>query len=209
MKKPLWVVVLILVAELAVVLLLVPGDWTAQTVKKEEQLIESHLGSRARTWIYGKADDWYQSAMVDSGFSAGMYYVLIPTDEQKANSKGMESMGSWWFEWVEGRITAFREMTYQFMARAALLAVWAPYMLLLLIPALYDGIMVRNIKRSNFDYSSPVLHRYSARFTWHLLVGMLIAFFLPIALNPVFIPVILMLCCVLIGIMVGNLQKRI
>lgn len=209
MKKPLWLVAWILILELVVILLLVPGEWTERTIEKESQLIEASLGGQTRSWVYGKADTWYQSAMIDTGFYEGMYYTFIPTDEQKKGAKGMEKMGSWWFSWLEGRIKSFADVVYQFMARAALLSVWAPYMLLLLVPAVYDGAMTRNIKRTNFDYASPVLHRYSTRFTGHLLIGMLIAFFAPIALNPVFIPVILMICCVLIGVMVGNLQKRI
>lgn len=209
MRKPLWLVAWILVIELVVILLLVPGGWTERTIQKESELIESNLGSQARKWIYEKADDWYQAAMIDSGFYEGMYYTFIPTAEQKEGARGMEKMGSWWFNWLEGRIQSFSDVVYQFMARAALLWVWAPYMLLLLVPAIYDGAMTRNIKRTNFDYASPVLHRYSTRFAGHLLIGMLIAFFAPVALNPVFIPIILMICCVLLGVMVGNLQKRI
>lgn len=209
MKKPFWLVAWLLVIELAVVFVLVPGDWTNRTIEKESRLIEANLGSEARSWIYGKADQWYQSAMMDSGFYEGIYRTMIPNNDQRANSRGMQGMGSWWFRWVQSRIEAFADIVYQFMSRFALLVMWAPYMLLLLLPALYDGLMTRQIKRTNFDYASPVVHRYSTRLSGGLLIGLVIAFSAPIAMNPVIIPVVMMVCCVLLGLMVGNLQKRI
>ena len=99
MKKPFWLVAWLLVIELAVVFVLVPGDWTNRTIEKESRLIEANLGSEARSWIYGKADQWYQSAMMDSGFYEGIYRTMIPNNDQRANSRGMQDMGSWWFRW--------------------------------------------------------------------------------------------------------------
>ncbi|MEC6096342.1 DUF4400 domain-containing protein, partial [Enterobacter hormaechei] len=72
----------------------------------------------------------------------------------------------------------------------------------------YDGMMTWRIKRTNFDYASPVLHRYSVRGTMYLMAGLFIAFFIPIALDPVVIPMTMMTCCVLVE-RSGNLQKRV
>ncbi|MFC6674118.1 DUF4400 domain-containing protein [Marinobacterium aestuariivivens] len=209
MKKPLWLVVWLLVIELVVILLLVPGDWTDKAIEKESRFVESNLGSGARYWIRRKADDWYHLTMIDSGFYEGMYFTLIPTEHERARSRGMQNMGSWWFQWVEGRMEALANVVYQFFTRSALFLLWAPYMLILLAPALYDGAMTWKIKRTNFDYASPVIHRYSIRLTTYLILGLGIAFFAPIALNPVIIPVVMMVCCVLIGLTMGNLQKRV
>ncbi|ENX5681582.1 DUF4400 domain-containing protein [Salmonella enterica] len=82
-------------------------------------------------------------------------------------------------------------------------------MLILFVPAVYDGMMTWRIKRTNFDYASPVLHRYSVRGTMYLMAGLFIAFFIPIALDPVVIPMTMMTCCVLVGLTFGNLQKRV
>ncbi|CEE92455.1 membrane hypothetical protein [Xenorhabdus nematophila str. Anatoliense] len=60
-----------------------------------------------------------------------------------------------------------------------------------------------------FDYASPVLHRYSVRGTMYLMAGLFIVFFVPIALDPVVIPLTMMTCCVLVGLTFGNLQKRV
>jgi hypothetical protein len=209
MKKPLWLVALLLMVEVLVILLLVPGDWTNRAIDKETSLVEANLGIDTRKWIEDKADRWYQSAMIDSGFYDAMYYTLIPTEQQRANSRGMENMAPWWFRWLKDRMEAFANVVYQFFTRSALFAVWAPFMLILLAPAVHDGMMTWRIKRTNFDYASPVVHRYSIRFTGYLLMGLGIAFFAPIALNPLIIPIVMMICCVLIGLTIGNLQKRV
>ncbi len=209
MKKPLWLVAWLLVIEILVILLLVPGDWTDKAIEKESALVEASLGSESRYWIREQAESWYQSVMIDSGFYEGMYYTLIPTEEQRKNSRGMENMGTWWFEWAKGRMEALANVVYQFMTRTALFMTWAPYMLILLLPAIYDGMMTWRIKRTNFDYASPIIHRYGIRFTGYLVLGLGIAFFAPIALNPIIIPIVMMICCVLIGLTMGNLQKRV
>ena len=209
MKKPLWLVAWLLVIEILVILLLVPGDWTDRAIEKESALVEANLGSETRYWIREQAESWYQSVMIDSGFYEGMYYTLIPTEEQRKNSRGMENMGTWWFVWAKGRMEALANVVYQFMTRTALFMTWAPYMLILLLPAIYDGMMTWRIKRTNFDYASPIIHRYGIRFTGYLVLGLGIAFFAPIALNPIIIPIVMMICCVLIGLTMGNLQKRV
>lgn len=209
MKKPLWVVAWLLVVEILIILLLFPGDWTKKAIEKESELVESSLGSEQRYWIKEQAESLYQSVLIDSGFYAAMHYMLIPTDEQRRNSHGMEKMGELWFKWVKGRIDALAIVVYQFMIRLALLMSWAPYMLILLLPAIYDGMMTWRIKKTNFDYASPVIHRYGVRLIAYLMLGLGIAFFAPIALNPIIIPIVMMICCVLMGITIGNLQKRV
>ena len=209
MKKPWLLVAWLLVIELLAILLLIPGDWTDRAIKRESELVEQSLGVEARDWIQNKASTWFRSSVIDSGFYEGMYQTLIPSEEERQKSKGMQDMGKGWFVWVKGRMEAFVNVIYQFYTRLALLAAWAPYMLILFVPAVYDGMMTWRIKRTNFDYASPVLHRYSVRGTMYLMAGLFIAFFIPIALDPVVSPMTMMTCCVLVGLTFGNLQKRV
>ncbi len=209
MKKPFWLAAWLLVIELLVVLLLLPGDWTSRAIKREAEMVEQNLGREARKWIGTKATTWFRSSIIDSGFYEGMHRTLIPNASEKAKSKGMENLGHSWFMWVEGRIEALMNLIHQFYSRLALLVTWTPYMLILFVPAIFDGLMTWNIKRTNFDYASPVIHRYSMRGSFILLVGLFIAFFVPFALNPIIIPISMMACCVLVGLALGNLQKRV
>ncbi len=209
MTKPWYVVLSLLLLELCVILLLIPGPWMQQQVLKEADYVKASLGVETRDWIHGRANDWFDGAIVRSGLYEEMYRTVIPTEAEKRKSRGMENMGKEWFRWLEERMTATLAAFYQFLTRCALLLVWAPYMLLLLIPAVYDGWTAWKIKRTNFDYASPVLHRYSVRGSFILLVGLAITFIAPIALTPMMIPVVMMSACVLMGLAMGNVQKRI
>ncbi|TFI47252.1 DUF4400 domain-containing protein [Diaphorobacter sp. DS2] len=209
MTKPWYVVVSLLLLELCVILLLIPGPWMQEQILKEADYVKSSLGVETRDWIHGKANDWFDRSVLQSGLYEELHRTVIPSDREKRKSRGMENMGHDWFVWLEGRMTAALAAFYQFLTRCALLLAWAPYMLLLLIPAIYDGWTTWKIKRTNFDYASPVMHRYSVRGSFILLVGLANAFFLPVALTPMLIPVVMMAMCVLLGLAMGNMQKRI
>lgn len=209
MTKPWYVVACLLLLELCVILLLIPSNWMQQQIVKEASYVETSLGIETRDWIHEKANAWFNRSVMESGIYDEMYRTVIPTDAEKRKSRGMENMGHDWFTWLEGRMIAVLAAFYQFLTRCALFLAWSPYMLLLLFPAIFDGWTSWKIKRTNFDYSSPVLHRYSVRGTAVLLIGLLLTFCAPIALTPMLIPAVMMSCCVLLGLAMGNLQKRI
>lgn len=137
--------------------------------------------------------------------------MLIPSEKQKAKSRGIQNMGTaeGWFNWVQGRIDTVSEVIHHTFIRVSLLKVWAPYLLILFVPAVYDGVMTWKVKRTNFKYVSPVLHRYGLRGIGLLGVIFIILFFAPFAINPMLIPAGLIVICLLLGMTIGNTQKRI
>jgi len=209
MRKSLFVMIWVFVIELLTIVLLIPGNWTDKIIKKESVLIEQNLGTQTNEWIQNEASKWYQSSIIESGVYDAMYDYLIPTEEQKNRSTGLENMGKVWFKWVKQRLDAFFYVVYQFYTRFALFLIWMPYICILLIPAIYDGFMSWQVKRTNFDYVSPILHRYGTRGLLYVIGTLLIAFFSPIVLNPIIIPISMMVCCMLIGVVLSNFQKRI
>ena len=73
----------------------------------------------------------------------------------------------------------------------------------------FDGITSWRIKRTNFAYVSPLLHQLSTRGIACVVVGLVALFLAPLVLEPTLIPAGLMICCVMAGLMVGNLKKRL
>lgn len=209
MKKPFWLVAWLLAIEVVVILLFMPGDWTKTAIIKEGQYVTNTLGQDSARWVQSKATQWYESSMIDSGFLDALHKHVLPSKEEKARSRGMETAWDPWFNWLTGRLDAFSKVVYQFFSRLALAWIWLPYMAILFLPALYDGMNMRRIKRTNFDYASPVIHRYSVRSATALIMGLLIAFFFPVAIDPIIIPIVLMCTCILVGLGVSNMQKRI
>jgi len=209
MKKTWLLGLMLLAVEIVIIAILIPGDYTGKTINKELAMIERSLGAETLEWVKGQSQEWYVATMLETGIKDGMYYTLIPTEEQKAKSTGLETFGDWWFDLAADRIDSLMLVIQQLYLRVALLVVWAPYVLLLLIPAIFDGVMTWKIKATNFDYASPVKHRYSARVFGFTLLGMLMMFLLPLPVPPSVIPIALMVMCIAIGLMVGNYQKRI
>ena len=68
MNKPLWLVIWILCIEILVVLVFVPGDVSVSVIKKEAEMIDGMMGVESKNWIHLKAQRWYQSLILDSGF---------------------------------------------------------------------------------------------------------------------------------------------
>lgn len=209
MNRPWFLVAVIIAIEIMVIALIFPGNLTYKAIQSEYAMVGRYLGTDTQQWVNTKASTWYRSSMLDSGFLEGMRRAVTPSKEEIARSRGMEGFGKLWFDFLGNRIDAFSKVVFQFYSRGALVLLWLPYMLLLFVPAIYDGMMNWRVKRTNFSYASPVLHRYSVRGAMILLGGMAVAFLLPIAIHPIVIPAIMMGCCVLLGISMGNMQKRI
>ncbi|MFC1336960.1 MAG: DUF4400 domain-containing protein [gamma proteobacterium symbiont of Clathrolucina costata] len=208
MKQPLWLAIWIVAIEAIIVTVLIPGDWTARVIEQESELLEMRLGAEEHRWVHDRARSWFNSTLMESGVYQTALNHIVPTEEEKARSKGMEEMGGVWFSWAEGRLQAMANAYYHILARLALLLTWAPYFLILLIPAVFDGITTWRIKRTNYDYSSPLLHQYSTLGIAYVVIGMVALFLAPIVLDPTLIPAAMMIVCVMAGLMVGNLQKR-
>lgn len=195
--------------QILAIVILIPGNWTHKAVTKELALIRDGLGVETATWVQEKASSWYVSGFIETGIQDEAYRVLIPTEEQKQKSTGLESLGDWWFPMVEDRLNGFFAALYQLLVRVALFAVWSPYMLLIFVPAIWDGWMMRSVKKTNFEYASPIIHRYGVRGIVFVVFSLGFVFTLPIALDPRIIPIALIATAVLTGMIVSNLQKRI
>jgi len=209
MKQPLWLALWIIAVEAIIVTVLIPGDWTQRVIEQESELLEIRLGPEEHRWVHDKARGWFNSTLIDSGYYQIALNHIVPTEEQKSRSTGMEDLGSIWFKWAEGRLQAIANAYYHILARFALLLTWAPYFLILLVPAVYDGITTWKIKRTNFAYSSPLLHQYSTMGILYVFIGLVALFLAPIVLDPTLIPAAIMVICVMAGLMIGNLQKRV
>ncbi|MGH0003625.1 DUF4400 domain-containing protein [Pseudovibrio ascidiaceicola] len=209
MSKPFVWAMLALSLQILAIVILIPGNWTHKAVTSELALIESGLGEETANWVQDRASSWYVTAFIDTGIQEEAYRLLIPTAEQKRRSVGLENMGDWWFPLVEDRLNGLFATIYHLLIRVSLFVVWSPYMALIFAPALFDGWMMRSVKQTNFQYASPVVHRYGVRGVAFVVFAMVFAFTLPIALDPRIIPVALILVAICLGLIVSNMQKRI
>jgi len=208
-SMPWWQKVLAGFAWIVLILLLVSSDFMDQSLVRERNYVERDLGEESCQYVYDEAADWYKTLFVDSGIYTTLHRTLIPNEDEKQHSRGMETMGSAWFKWIEGRLDASMRVIYMFLTRCVQMLLWIPFIPLVFLPAFYDGLMVRKIKRTNFDYSSPALHSYAVRSSWTMAFFLFLGFFAPVAIAPVVFPIVIFICGSLMGLSVANIQKRV
>lgn len=209
-NKRTWAAMLILILSWTFLLLIgLSSTLLDETLETEARQVEHDLGEDSARYVYSHARQWYQFLMVDSGAYRTLHRTMIPDDREKQRSRGMTTMGERWFDWVEGRLDAVVRLIYLFLARLWVLVLWLSFVPILLLPAIYDGWQVRCIKRTNFDYASPVVHKYAVTAVKLLLAGLGIVMTLPFALSPITFPIILIVVGLFSGLSVANIQKRL
>ena len=77
---------------------------------------------------------------------------------------------------------------YLAMRRFFLMLSWWPFLLAILFPFAMDGLARRKVKQSNFDYSSPLAHRYGFFTLLGILYLMLVGLTFPFPLPPQTMP---------------------
>jgi len=177
-------------------------------VVDEYNMTQSYLPESTVRKITTRANNWYTTIIVDSGFEAGTYALFLPNREQMRTARQMGKLGEKEFPWFEKKLDAFFYCIHQFLFRLSHLLAWYPFLLLLLIPSIIDGWMRRAIKKTNFDYTSPFFSHYSKTTIILLILGSWCALWVPLSLPPWLIPVSYGVIAMAAWILTGNIMKR-
>lgn len=200
----------ILFVEILLVAVLVPSTWTENAIRTENQWVRDRMGSDSAAWIERTATRWYTATVVDSGFLEAAYRHMIPSEEEKRRSRGLEGLGERTvFPYIEARLKVFFYTVYQLFARFAVLLAWLPFLLIVAAPAVIDGILSWRARRLTFAYNSPLVHRYATVTIGYGFLILLIALFAPIALPPEFFPVVLSTMALAATFMTAHAPKQI
>lgn len=208
-RRPLAAALWLLLFQLLIVLLLVPGDWMRQVIAKEHAWLWEDMSQPTAEWIEQKALAWYDRSVVRSGFLDATYNHLIPTEAQRAQSRGMENIGTTWFPLVESRLQAFFSTVYQIFLRLALLLAWLPFFTITAIPAVLDGMMAWKARQASFAYASPVMHRVSLHVVLWSMWSLLVLLIAPVPISPAVLPAFGIVIPLALSFMTAHTQKRV
>lgn len=230
-----WLVFIVVSSVVALVLTFTTADYARLTSAKEAEKIEVALGRDTLTTVNAIAEGWYYGFFAryvnnlnNESNPSNPSSPSSPSMERKGKGKGkgegIDFSGFFGFEfeaepissshsafrrWLEKRTEAFLDLGYWFLRRLALFVVWLPIWIPMLILASLHGYWDREIKKTDFGYTSPVLNHW-ARSIMHLLTMItLLLFVVPVAIDPMIFPVFLILETILAGVAMGNVQKRI
>jgi hypothetical protein len=193
-----------------VIICLVPLDWVERQVVQERQIYVAHLGGETAVELITVANQRYQRWFEESGVHAAIRNAMIPSDEERQASKGLENLGSATvFPYFESRVDAFHMICYIAILRGSSLVIWWPLLVPMMLAAMNDGYQAWRKKRYTFEYTSPLLHRSAWRTFVYLPAMLWIFLIIPIVISPMVMP---MLCGVFAGLamlFIRNTQKRI
>ncbi len=209
-KKTGWpIAVIAILLQVIVVLTLVPNAWMAKVQERERALLISGLGHSGAAWVSRKGYDWYMTAFFNSGAVKGTYDLFIPDRQKRPAERGFERFGTPWFKYVEGRLSAFWTAVSLMSCRAAMAIVWLPYLMILAVPSVLDGMMMWRARREGFAFSSPVVHRYSLRASHALAWLSVISLTAPLAIHPLVFPALLFGAVLSLGVVASSMPRRI
>jgi hypothetical protein len=209
MLRAILICCVLVVTETALVILIVSHDWIESRISRERALMGAVIGGAAETELDLAAGRAFTRLFEDTGIRSALQRFALPTDEERANSVGLQDLGSPLFDWAATRLEVLWHGAYQALYRLIALGRALPCALLILVPSVVDGLMQRKVKQRNFGYASPVRFNTAIHCCALALYSIPIYLFLPLAITPTVIPAWTLATSLAVLLLTSNLQKRI
>ena len=142
---------LLFVAEAALALIFVTPDYAVKQSVREAQWIELFLGVDSAQRLQERADETYRIVILETGADQKIGRI-IPSEEERAKSKGLERLGETIWPHIQERIDALLDLFYWFIRRLHLLLMWLPACIPALAASAISGLLTRRIKQTNFHH---------------------------------------------------------
>ncbi len=198
---------LILLGESIAVILLVPPTVIVNAAFKEETSLANILGSQAASDISSRAKETFDSWFIDTGIMEESFNLLVPTEANKRQSKGLETLAEGLFEVVRTRMEAMWNLVFVGIQRIYSFLNWMPLLIPFLIACAFDGATLRKIKLLTFGISSAPLYGASVH-------GLIILAFFPLlyaawpfAAPPLIVPLWFIALSFVLRTLISNLQR--
>jgi len=204
-RRPLWQwLAILLLNEIALVSLFLPGPTLEQLHARERQLLSAQMGEEAPELLGNWADQWFKRAFVDTGLveASERFFQRKENPRDPFDDRGF---GKWMHKRVEVMWLAVRYGLY----RWGLLLIWLPLLLAAIAPVTLDALCRRDIRKYRFSYSSPLVHHNATRLLWVTIMLVVFLPLLPLAVPPLAIPGGLSMGLMGWWVYLANLQKRL
>ena len=210
MQRNLLLSLLIWLLEIILVASFVSDRWTREIQAAEDQMLIAYFGVEKDTEIRQTSQQWFDRLFVKTGIRASIYRYFIPTERERQLSKGFEEVGRHdLFPFIQSRLDVLMDTLYQMIKRLIMAWVWLPFLAVTLIPFALDGLIRRKVSQTNFDYPSPLAHRYSLYVILGALYLLFMGLTLPFPVPPQSIPIGIFVVAFALNVLLANTQKRV
>ena len=156
-----------------------------------------------------RSDGWFDALFGRSGIHDASYRLFVPERDDLQTTDGTARVAQAIFPHVAQRLDVFWLWILQTLLRLATVVAWLPLLALAAWPCAVDGWVVRQIRRTNFDFSSPVAYNLAAIVLTLSLIACGLILFLPITITPLLVPACATLLVLSSWVMTRNLQKKL
>ncbi|MCX7110938.1 MAG: DUF4400 domain-containing protein [Proteobacteria bacterium] len=210
MQRSILLSLMIWLLEVVFVAALVSDDWLKTVQHTEDAMVVSYLGKEKDAEIRHTATAWFDRLFVRTGVKDRVNWYFIPSEQERQHSLGFEDVGQdSLFPFIAERIQVIWDGIFQAMRRFFMMLSWWPFLLSALMPFVSDGLARRKIKQSNFDYSSPLAHRYSFFALLGILYLLLVGLTFPFPVPPQAMPVACVAIALAVNVYLAHTQKRV
>ena len=210
MSRTILLSLLIWLLEILLIAGFVSDQWSREIQGREDKMTIDYFGPRKDAEIRQTSRKWFDRIFVRTGIRESVYRYFIPTEQERQMSKGFEDVGRHdLFPFIESRLNVLWDTLYQMVKRFVMALAWTPLFLAVLFPFVIDGLIRRKISQTNFDYPSPMAHRYSLYVMLGALYLVILGLTLPFPIPPQSVPVGIFAVAYAMNVFWANTQKRI
>ncbi|MBD9362348.1 DUF4400 domain-containing protein [Methylomonas fluvii] len=199
-----WLLEVILVASF------VSDRWTREIQATEDRMLIAYFDAKKEAEIRHTAQHWFDQLFVRTGMRESVYRYFIPTERERQMSKGFEDVGrNDLFPFIQSRLDVLWDTVYQMIKRFVMACAWLPFLAVVILPFAVDGLIRRKVSQTNFDYPSPMAHRYSLYVMLGALYLLLMGLTLPFPVPPQSMPIGIFIVAWAMNTLLANTQKRV
>lgn len=210
MQRHVLLSLLIWLLEIVLVAGFVSDEWTKGIQAAEDKMLIDYFGVQKDSEIRTTSRAWFDRLFVKTGIRQSVYHYFIPTERERQMSKGFEDVGRHdLFPFIQSRLDVLWDTVYQMIKRFIIACVWLPFLAVALLPFAIDGLIRRKISQTNFDYPSPMAHRYSLYAILGAVYLLFMGLTLPFPIPPQAVPVGVFIVAYAINVLLANTQKRV
>jgi hypothetical protein len=185
--------------------LLRSGDSMERFVIGEIQQTRAAMGSRASDMVVGFANSIFEGTPLAVVAGAAKTAKLTKAERQlsaKVAGPGGAIMGSMFNSYMQGLVL----QSYIVAMRLAIVLIWLVFLSPMFIASVYDGLMQRNVKMSEFGALRPATFTLAGMVVIPVVALPVLYLVLPFSLSPLLAPAWAALVALPLSILVSNSQ---
>ena len=183
--------------------------YLVSAMQTEHALNQRVLGDEIAIAVHNRGQGWYESAFVQTGVAANVFGMYVPdAADWQAAGPALDGVGKPIFDWFEQRLRVLFTLMFVACLRIAAAFVWMPYMALVAAPCLIDGVLIRKIRQTTFDFQSPLRNSLGVSVVGLVATLVLLMILAPLPMPTFVAPICLAAIALAARLFIANLLKR-